>query len=275
MEEFVMDLTQKPYNLTSEESKQIKAQVKALSLDEKIGQLFFVIGQEEADLPDFIKKYQPGGLMYRPDTASKMASKMKLAQKISPIPPFLAANLESGGNGLLTDGTWVGMPLGIAATDNWQNAYHLGLISGQEASQVGGNMAFAPIADIDMNFRNPITNTRTFGNEPRRVLKMVQAQMKGLTENKVIPVIKHFPGDGVDERDQHLVASINSLSKDEWMKSFGHTYQQLIKEGAPVMMIGHIMQPAWEKYLQPEISDSQLRPASSSKLLINGLLREI
>ena len=41
------------------------------------------------------------------------------------------------------------------------------------------------------------------------------------------------------------------------------------------MMIGHIMQPAWEKYLQPEISDSQLRPASSSKLLINGLLREI
>lgn len=270
-----MDLTQKPYNLTMAESKKIQAQVASLSLDEKIGQLFFVIGQEAADLPRFIKKYQPGGLMYRPDTAKNIAAKTKLAQKLSPIPPFLAANLESGGNGLLTDGSWVSLPLGIAATNDPQNAYQLGAISGQEAAQVGGNMAFAPIADIDMNFRNPITNTRTFGSDPKQVLKMVQAQIRGLNEKQVIPVIKHFPGDGVDERDQHLVASVNSLSKEAWMNSFGHNYRQLIEAGAPVFMIGHIMQPAWERFLQPEIKDSELRPASSSKPLIAGLLREV
>ena len=48
------------------------------------------------------------------------------------------------------------------------------------------------IVDIDNNFRNPITNTRTYGSDPKRVLKMAQAQRKGLEENHVIPVIKHF-----------------------------------------------------------------------------------
>lgn len=271
----MIDLTKRPYYLTDEEQKGVQNLVKEMSLAAKIGQLFFVIGQDETmvDIPEFIKKYQPGGMMYRPDQAEKIKREINSAQTASEIPLFFSANLESGGNGIISEGTWVGMPIQMAATDDVQNAYELGNIAGYEANQVGCNMSFSPIVDIDLNFRNPITNTRTFGGNPDRILQMSQAQAKGLTENHVIPVIKHFPGDGVDERDQHLVATVNSLDTESWMNSFGKIYRTFIDVGIPSVMVGHIMQPAWERQLQPGISDAELRPASASKLLINGLLR--
>ena len=129
-------------------------------------------------------------------------------------------------------------------------------------------MSFAPIVDIDMNFKNPIMNVRTFGSDKNRVIGMSSAQAKGLEECGIIPVIKHFPGDGVDERDQHLLSSVNSLQADEWMESYGQIYHSLIEGGIPAVMIAHILQPAWERRLDPGISDDRLRPASSSKLLI-------
>lgn len=271
----MVDLTTKPYYLNHSQITYVQNKVAKMSLDEKVGQLFFVIGQDEntVDIPAFIKKYQPGGMMYRPDTANKIKREVTAVQTTSNVPLFFAANLESGGNGVTTEGTWFGMPLQMAATDNPHNAYHLGAVAGNEARQVGVNMAFAPIVDIDQNFRNPIMNTRTFGDNQQRVLKMADAQVKGLTEQQVVPVIKHFPGDGVDDRDQHLLSSVNSLSAEDWMQSYGQIYHHFIEDGISSIMIAHIMQPAWEQKLEPGIADQDLRPASSSKLLIDGLLR--
>ena len=273
----MVDLSAKPYYLNKDQIKYVENTVKNMSTDEKVGQLFFVIGQDEnkVDIKEFIKKYQPGGMMYRPDAAEKIKREIATAQNTSKIPMFFAANLESGGNGIVSEGTWFGNPLQMAATDDPRSAYELGNVSGEEAAQVGNNMSFAPIVDIDNNFRNPIMNTRTFGSDKNRVIRMADAQVKGLEDNKIIPVIKHFPGDGVDDRDQHLVSSVNSLSADDWMNSYGEIYHHLIDAGIPSVMIAHIMQPAWERKLEPGIEDKDLRPASSSKLLINGLLRNV
>lgn len=273
----MVDLSTKPYCLNKEQIKYVENTVKNMSIDEKVGQLFFVIGQDEnqVDIKKFIKKYQPGGMMYRPDQSEKIKREIYTAQNTSKIPMFFAANLESGGNGIVSEGTWFGNPLQMAATDDPHSAYELGNVSGEEAAQVGNNMSFAPIVDIDKNFRNPIMNTRTFGSDKNRVMRMADAQVKGLKDNKIIPVIKHFPGDGVDDRDQHLVSSVNSLSADDWMNSYGEIYHHLIDAGIPSVMIAHIMQPAWERKLKPGIEDKDLRPASSSKLLINGLLRNV
>lgn len=273
----MVDLSAKPYYLNKDQIKYVENTVKNMSTDEKVGQLFFVIGQDEnkVAIKEFIKKYQPGGMMYRPDAAEKIKREIATAQNTSKIPMFFAANLESGGNGIVSEGTWFGNPLQMAATDDPRSAYELGNVSGEEAAQVGNNMSFAPIVDIDNNFRNPIMNTRTFGSDKNRVIRMADAQVKGLEDNKIIPVIKHFPGDGVDDRDQHLVSSVNSLNADDWMNSYGEIYHHLIDAGIPSVMIAHIMQPAWERKLEPGIEDKDLRPASSSKLLINGLLRNV
>ncbi|MFH6636613.1 glycoside hydrolase family 3 N-terminal domain-containing protein [Streptococcus suis] len=269
----MIDLSKQPYNLKPEQVAFVKQTVANLSIEEKIGQLFFVIGQDN-NLQEFINKYKPGGMMYRPGRAENIKQQILDIQRISKIPLFFAANLESGGNGIISEGTWIGNPLQIAATNDTEAAYQLGKVASYEAKQVGCNMSFSPIVDIDYNFKNPITNTRTFGSNPCRVLKMAQAQAKGLSENNVIPVIKHFPGDGVDDRDQHLLSTINSLSAEDWSNTYGKIYKTMIDEGIPSIMIGHIYQPAWERKLQPTIDDIDLRPASASKLLIDGLLRK-
>ena len=271
----MQDFTKVPYFLSQKAIESVRNKVANMSISEKIGQLFFVIGidGDDEEISGFVKKYKPGGMMYRPDSAEKLQHQMNVIQETSDIPLFLAANLESGGNGIINEGTWVGNPLQIAATDEIESAYQLGRIASYEANQVGCNMSFSPIVDVDLNFRNPITNTRTFGSDKNRVLKMAEAQIRGLEENKVIPCIKHFPGDGVDERDQHLLSSVNSLSADEWTDSFGDVYKTLIEQGVPTIMVGHIFQPAWERKLQPSITDRDLRPASASRLLIDGLLR--
>lgn len=269
----MLDLSKPPYKLLPEQVTFVQQTVANLSTEEKIGQLFFVIGQDN-NLQEFITKYKPGGMMYRPGHAEDIKRQISEIQNISKVPLFFAANLESGGNGIITEGTWIGNPLQMAATDDTESAYQLGKIASYEANQVGCNMSFSPIVDIDYNFKNPITNTRTFGSDPCRVLKMAQAQAKGLFENQVIPVIKHFPGDGVDDRDQHLLSTINSLSAKDWSNSYGKIYKAMIDDGIPSIMIGHIYQPAWERKINPEISDADLRPASASKLLIDGLLRK-
>lgn len=271
----MVNLKANPYHLTDEQVAYVEGKVAAMTTEEKIGQLFFVIGQDEkmVDLDDFIDKYKPGGMMYRPGPAADLKRQLQQIQGRSDIPLFFAANLESGGNGIIAEGTWLGMPLQMAATDDTDAAFQLGKVASYEANQVGCNMSFAPIVDIDYNFKNPITNTRTFGSDPARVLRMAQAQIKGLNENQVIPVIKHFPGDGVDDRDQHLLSSVNNLSADDWSATYGKIYKTLIDEGIPSIMIGHIFQPEWERKLQPSITDKDLKPASASKLLIDGLLR--
>lgn len=271
----MLNLTQKPYLLTTKQAESIQQLVSEMTTEEKIGQLFFVIGQDEerVSLDDFIDTYKPGGLMFRPGPAAQISRQIKQIQHHSKFPLFFAANLESGGNGIISEGTWLGNPLQMAATNDPQAAFELGNIAGYEANQVGCNMSFSPIVDIDLNFKNPITNTRTFGSDPDRVLRMAKAQIQGLEANGITPVIKHFPGDGVDERDQHLLSSINSLSAEDWSNSYGQIYKSLIDQGTPCVMIGHIYQPAWERKLNPEIKDQDLRPASASKLLIDGLLR--
>jgi beta-N-acetylhexosaminidase len=84
--------------------------------------------------------------------------------------------------------------------------------------------------------------------------------------------IKHFPGDGVDELDQHLLTSVNTLSVEEWDSTFGKVYQQLIDYGAQTVMVGHIALPAYAKKLNPALSGKPV-PASLSKELVTELLR--
>ena len=271
----MINLEKQPYNLSKEEIYEVYQSLKNMTIEEKIGQIFFVIGPmiEDEFLGNFIRKYKPGGIMYRPDQANLIKNKIVSIQKNSDIPMFTAANLESGGIGIVTEGTFVGNPMQIAATQSEKNAQKLGEISSAEATEVGVNMSFSPIVDIDYNFKNPITNIRTFGSNPETVLAMSRHQIRGLQTNDVIPVIKHFPGDGMDDRDQHLVTSINSLDMEDWKHSYGKIYSSLIKDGAPVVMIGHI---AFPEYVKSKSSDKKeaFKPASLSKILVTDLLRK-
>lgn len=269
-------LTEKPFFLSDDQISWVENTVSEMTVEEKIGQIFCPIAgnPEDQALTEFVQKYQPGGMMFRPMPAKAIRQAHGVLQNESKIPLLLAANLEAGGNGICSDGTYYGRPMGVAATADEQEAYQLGVVSGREAQAVGCNWAFSPIVDIDMNFKNPITNVRTFGSDVDRVIDFSLQQMKGLHENGIATAVKHFPGDGVDERDQHLVSTVNSLSVPEWDESYGKVYQAMIEEGALSVMIGHILQPAYSKALNPALEDKDILPASLSTELVNGLLRE-
>ena len=66
---------------------------------------------------------------------------------------------------------------------------------------------------------------------------------------------KHFPGDGSEERDQHLVMGCNDLSCEEWDETYGKIYKGLIDDGALTVMVGHIAQPAYQKHFNPDFPD--------------------
>ena len=270
-----MNFREKPFNLNEDAIKWIEEQLKNLTIDEKIGQLFCLHGDYDSfeKIEEVISNYCPGGMMYRPGDSEKIQNIHRHLQEKSNIPMLLAANLESGGDGIGNDGTFFGRPIQVAATNDKKHAYRLGTIAGKEGAAVGCNWSFAPVVDINMNIANPITNVRTFGSNPKQVAKMAKEYVRGCQENNVAASIKHFPGDGVDDRDQHLLTSVNSLTIKEWDQTFGHVYQELIDFGVKTVMVGHIMQPAYTRHFSPEIIDTDIKPASVSPELLQGLLR--
>jgi len=269
------DLSKTPFHLGKTQQEWVKKTLGQMSVEEKAGQLFLVIGQSDhdEDILDMYREFQFGGIMYRPDRADKLKNRNDKLQTLAKIPVLIAANLEAGGSGAVLEGTNFASQLEAAATGDVRQAYHLGDISAREGSAVGVNLAFAPVCDIDRNWRNPITNTRTYGSDPEIVLSMCEAYMDGAAKNGVAVSIKHFPGDGCDERDQHLVASVNDLSCEEWDATYGKIYKSLIEKGAQTVMAGHILQPAYSRNFSPELTEEQILPASCSKELVQGLLR--
>ncbi|ERK29685.1 glycoside hydrolase family 3 protein [Clostridium intestinale] len=272
----MINLKVKPFYLEDEDIKWVEKQLREMDINEKVGQLFCPVGNtdNELELEAFLSQIKPGGIMYRPAKGEDIRRVHKILQNNSKIPLLISANLEAGGNGIASDGTYFGKQMQVAATDDEDMAYKLGLVAGREGSAVGCNWAFAPIVDIDMNFRNPITNVRTFGSDPDRVIRMAKAYINGIKESGVAVSIKHFPGDGVDERDQHLLSSVNSLSTEEWDKTYGLVYKELINAGAQTIMAGHILLPSYSKKLNPDLKDEEIMPATLSKELLNGLLRD-
>lgn len=272
----MIDLKAKPFFLNDQEIAWVKNTIAGMTLEEKVGQLFCANCKSPLDeeLDYIFDTFKPGACMYRP---LKLEDSITMAKKIrerSRIPMLIAANLEKGGNGIIQEGTLLGSPMEVAATDDVQMAVKLATVCAQEGKTVGANWAFAPIIDIDSNFRNPITNTRTFGSDPERVSRMGVAYVKEIQKLGLAASIKHFPGDGQDERDQHLVTSINDMDCETWMQTYGKVYKDCIEAGALTCMVGHIMQPAWTKKLNPEIQDEDILPGSLCKELMEGLLRE-
>ena len=172
----------------------------SMSTEDRLRQLFCLItySDNEEDLRRLAEQIRPGGIMSRAVTTEQALRTIRTLQEYSHIPMLISANLESGGNGLLSDGSFFARPMAIAATDDTEQARRLGEICGTEGAAVGANWSFAPIVDIDYNWRNPITNTRTFGSDPERVRRMGVAYVTELQKHGMAACCKHFPGDGRD-----------------------------------------------------------------------------
>ena len=173
MTKYKVDLKAKPYNLDDESVQWVKDTIANMTIEEKIGQLFVNMGasREEEYLKSILDNYHIGAVRYNPGKASEVYDQNKILQENSKIPLLIAANTEAGGNGACTDGTLVGAQVKIGATNDPKYAYEMGRVSGVEAAAIGCNWSFAPVVDINRNWRNPIISTRCYSSDPDKVLE--------------------------------------------------------------------------------------------------------
>lgn len=270
-----MDLKQAPFYLSDEDIDWVDTTLSGMSTEELIGQLFCPIGYstDREYLDKELLRYHIGGMFFRDGAGSEMRDTFAYAQTKSRIPLLIPSNLEAGGDGAATDGTPYGKQMEVAAADNPEYAYRLGRIACSEGSALGINWAFAPVVDLDRNYHNPIMNVRTYGDNVEKVIQNAAEYIRAAKELHVATAVKHFPGDGIDERDQHLLTSVNSLSMEEWDQSYGKIYQAMIQADTLTVMAGHIALPSYENYYSPEHAGKTV-PATLSKALLQGLLRE-
>jgi beta-N-acetylhexosaminidase len=170
-------------------------------------------------------------------------------------------------------GTEVPNPLALAAVDDVQASTTIARIMAEEARAAGVNWSFTPVIDINALFRSPIVATRGLGSDPDRIRAHALAHIRGLQANGVAATVKHWPGEGHDDRDQHLVTTINPLSMEEWNATHGALYRAAIDAGVMAVMSAHIAFPAYVLSKTPDAGLEAYRPASVSSLLNQTLLR--
>lgn len=272
----MVDLKAKPFYLSDEDIKWVEETLAGMTVEEKIGQLFIMLDRkkDKTETRMNFDKYHIGGCRYENEPGEVIYEQNKFYQESSRIPLLIACNCDNGGSGACSNGTHVATAVACGATDGVQTAWDTGYVSGREGTAVGCNWDFGPVCDIYYNWRNTIVNTRSYGEDPEKVIANCKAYIDGVRQSDMAVCCKHFPGDGVEELDQHLVMGVNDFDCDKWDATFGHVYKELIDFGIQSIMVGHIALPEYSRKLRPGIADEDIRPATLAEELLNDLLRE-
>lgn len=272
---YAVDMTAAPFNLDAAAVEWVESTIASMSLEEKIGQLF--INHNNSYEPEYLdgvlENFHVGGMRYRPGPSAAVQAHIRHAQSKTKIPLLIASNPEMGGAGSCDDGTFVSTHLQAGSHPDASIARQMGQIAGIETAALGCNWAFAPIVDIHYNWRNTVISTRAFGNTPEVVVERAKEYFDGISESPTACAMKHFPGDGIDERDQHVVTSYNTLGYEEWNATYGHVYREMIGHGVQSIMAGHIGAPALSRRYLPELADGDILPATLAPELLGELLR--
>ncbi len=191
-------------------------------------------------------------------------------RKHSKYPCLFMEDFEQGIGDRFAGMTLLPYLMAMSAANSPALAYEYGKTIATQARSLGVNMLAHPVADINLNPLNPIASIRCTGDDPDRAIALLSQQIKAMQSRGVAATIKHFPGDGVDYRDQHMLTSCNSLSKEDWKKYHGKVFQALIDSGVYCIMPGHISLPAY----QTPTKDGLYLPATLSKELLTDLLKK-
>lgn len=253
---------------------QIRLQVENMTLEEKIGQMLLV-GMEGYDMNDniteLIKSYNVGGIiLYGKNVKDgrqllSLTNSLKNTNSSNKIPLFISVD-EEGGSVSRNPKEVKKLPTAkdIGKTKNTDLAFEAGKLLGKTVKAFGYNMDFAPVLDIDSNPLNPVIGDRAFGQTAEIVSAMGIGVFKGIKEEGVIPVIKHFPGHGDTITDSHIGLPVITHSWERLNNFEIVPFKHAIDNGADVVMVAHIL------LLQID----QEYPASMSDVVITNILRD-
>jgi beta-N-acetylhexosaminidase len=142
----------------------------------------------------------------------------------------------------------------------------MGRITALEGRAVGVHVTFSPVADVNNNPANPIINTRSFGEDPGLVARMVAAQVRGTREGGMLATAKHFPGHGDTGTDSHLALPVVPVAWARLSAVELVPFRAAIAAGVEAVMSAHIALPG--------IDSGRTRPATMVPSILTGILRD-
>jgi len=244
-----------------------------MSLEEKIGQLFFVPAygyfknNQDADYQELlsqIQDYHVGGLIFFNGNIYGQTVLLNKLQKASRIPLWITQDMEYGAAMRVNRTTRFAPAMGVAATRNPEYAYWMGKITGTEAKALGVNQIFAPVLDVNNNPKNPVINVRSFSGNPDTVAKYGSKFIEGAQSTGVLATAKHFPGHGDTDIDSHLSLPVINYDRSRLDSVELVPFQAAVNEGINGMMSAHIS--------FPKISTQKNLPATMDSTVLKRIL---
>jgi beta-N-acetylhexosaminidase len=280
-------------SLDKDAQKWVKATFQKMSLDDKVGQMlissyastYIPSDSEEYDrLSRLVSKYRIGGfhlfggsepvpqvllnpaygsvILGQPLEAASIANRL---QAISPVPLLNSGDFETGVGMRIAGATTFPKAMAFGAAGDEKLAYEAGRITGVEARAIGVQVNFAPDADVNNNPRNPVINTRSFGEDPAVVGRLASAFVRGMQAAGVIATLKHFPGHGDTDVDSHLGLPVIQKPREQLEKVELPPFRAGIAADAGAVMSAHIEVPS--------LDPAPNTPGTLSRPMVTDLLR--
>lgn len=291
----------KPYPRTAsaEALKWADAELKKMSLEEKIGQLISVginarfLNRESDEFKELrrqVEQNHVGGIILFRGPIYESVHLVNRMQQLARLPLLISADLESGSGMRFDDATNFPWNMALGATGNPDYARREGELTAREARALGVQQVFAPVADVNNNAGNPVINVRSFGEDPAEVARFVSAFVEGAQAGGVLATAKHFPGHGDTATDSHRGLPVINVGRERLESIELVPFRAAIRSGVGAIMSAHIGLPQIDPtQVSPLTRDSILRPAYAeqevltenavlpgtlSPVVLGGLLRK-
>jgi beta-N-acetylhexosaminidase len=244
----------------STDSREYDALVKSIH-DYKIGGFHVFGGSEPA--PDVLLDANYGTVTLGQPLAA--ASLLNRLQAIAPYPLLNSADFETGVGFRMEGATAFPRNMAFGAAGDERLAYEAGRITAVESRAIGLQVNFAPVVDVNNNPRNPVINTRSYGEDPAAVGRLGAAYVRGLQAGGMIATLKHFPGHGDTDVDSHLGLPIIKDARESLDRTEFPPFKAGIAAGAGAIMTAHIEMPA--------LDPAPNTPTTLSQPIVTGVLR--
>ena len=265
---------------SSDEGKSV---LSGMTLEQKVGQMFFLCFRQDASGGDILtctgavkqtlKEIKPGGIALFGEnirSTEQVRALIRGMEGACKTPPFLGVDQEGGtvqriGTTKQIPATTIPSMRSVAKTGNVELARSVGKVIGSELTVFGFNLDFAPDCDVLTNPKNTAIGSRSFSSGAETAAEFSVAVAQGIRSEGIIPVCKHFPGQGGASADTHAGGAAVERTLEELQGTELVPFRAQIAAGAELVMVGHMS--------LPKVTGDDT-PASLSPKVIQGILRE-
>ncbi|MFA4850927.1 MAG: glycoside hydrolase family 3 N-terminal domain-containing protein [Bacteroidales bacterium] len=244
---------------------------KTMTPYERIAQLFMIkvstTGDEKYfdDITQEVCKYKVGGVAFFKGGPVRQANLVNRLQQDADVPLLVAIDGEWGLAMRLDSTPSFPRQITLGAIQNDSLIYRMGAEIARECKRLGIQMNFAPVVDVNSNPKNPVINSRSFGENKNNVAEKGLAYMLGMQKNGLLTCAKHFPGHGDTDIDSHLELPVIHHSREMIDTLDLFPFKKLIENDVSSVMVAHLNVPS--------LDSAKKSISSLSKVIVTGMLK--